>query len=225
MKKIILSTLCLFLSFGMNAQEEKEKKDYRHAVGVGFGTGLAIDYSFKLNESISFTARYNKFDNELKDFKQEIDGQNMLIDITPDFQSFDVCVSYHPFKNAFRLIAGYGSFQSSDLTVSAVFAETITIGDVEFEAEDIGLLTIGMIWKKSLPYAGIGFGRAVPKNKRLGFGVEFGSYFASSPEVTLATTGLIEPTGSEDQRQLLEDSFASMKYLPYIQLRLSYAIF
>ena len=208
----------------MIAQEE-EKKEYKHAIGIGAGTGLAVDYSYKLNEYFYVTARYNIFDYEHNGLEQEIDGQNMLIDVTTDFSGFDVCVSVHPFKNAFRIIAGYGSFQSTDLTIASVFADKITIGDVDFEAEEIGLLNIGMTWDKQAPYVGLGFGRAVPKNKRIGFGVEFGSYFASSPEVTLETSGLIEPTGNADQEQLLNESFDTMKYLPYIQLRLSYAIF
>lgn len=225
MKKIMLSAFCLLLSIGAIAQEDEEKKEknYRHAIGISAGTGFSIDYAFKLNEYFSISARYNKFDYTQEGLKQEIDGENVLIDVTTDYQGYDVALSIHPFKSGLRLIAGYGKFQATDLTVSAAFAESLFIGDVEFTSDDIGLITIVSTWEKQLPYAGIGFGRTIPKNKRLNFGVELGAYFAGEPEVDLRATGILENTA--DQEALLQESFNELKYLPYLQFRLSYAIF
>jgi len=226
MKQITLIFLYLFLSFGMFAQENqetKEKKNYRHAIGISAGTGYSINYAFKVNEYFSLNARYNNFKYKHDRIKQELDGENVLIDIETDYQGFDIALSINPFKSGFRLIAGYGSFQSTDLTISTVFAESLFIGDVEFTSDDIGIVTIVSTWQQQLPYAGIGFGRVVPKNKRLSFGVEFGTYFANSPEVSLQATGILENT--VDQEALLQESFNELTYLPYLQLRLSYAIF
>lgn len=225
MKKIILNTLCLFLSFGVFAQKEefKETKNYRHAIGIGAGTGLAVDYSFKLNETFYVSARYNIFEYGVKDLEQDIDGEAFLIDADVDFKGFDIALSIHPFKNAFKLVAGYGSFQASNLQVDAAFSESLFIGDVEFTTEDIGLLSITTTWKKQVPYAGIGFGRQVPKNKRLGFGIEVGTYFAGAPEVNLQATGILENTSTQESK--LQDAFGELSYLPYVQLRVSYAIF
>lgn len=223
MKKIILATFCLFLSLQMMAQEEKESKNFKHAIGISGGTGFGIDYSFKLNEYFSFTAKYNIFDYTYEDYVYEIDGEEFSIDATADFKGYDVCVNIAPFKGAFRLIAGYGTYSASNLTIAGTFTESVFIGDVEFTPEDgAGELNIGMTWKEQLPYAGIGFGRAVP-NKRVGFGLEIGTYFADSPEVSLQATGIIENTSS--QESLLQDAFSDMKYLPYLKFRLSVAIF
>ncbi|MEI6865442.1 hypothetical protein [Flavicella sp.] len=225
MSKIILSTLCLFLSLAMFAQEEesKEPKNNRHAIGIGIGTGLTFDYSYKINEMFYATARYNFFKYGVTDLEQEIDGEIFLVDAAVDFKGFDIAVSIHPFKSAFKIVAGYGSFQYSNLQVDAVFAESIFIGDVEFTTDDIGIISITSAWNKQAPYLGIGFGRAVPKNRRLGFGIEIGTYFAGSPDISLQASGILENTTS--QEDLLQEAFNELKYLPYLQLRVSYAIF
>ena len=110
--------------------------------------------------------------------------------------------------------------------LTVLFSNQLAYGQknelVEFNSDDIGELNITTVWKKTAPYAGIGFGRAVPKNKRLGFGLEIGTYFAGSPDVTLEATGLIEQT--KDQEALLQESFSELKFIPYISFRLSYSL-
>jgi hypothetical protein len=233
MKKTILSIFCLIFAMSAYSQEvesetepeteqEETRKNRRHAIGFSAGTGFAFDYSYKLNESFTVTARYNVLDYEVKELEQEVDGEELLIDATIDFKNIDVFFSYYPFKSSFRLIGGIGSFSNNTLNVVANFKNSVNIGDVEFNSDDIGELNITTVWKKTAPYAGIGFGRAVPKNKRLGFGLEIGTYFAGSPDVTLEATGLIEQT--KDQEALLQESFSELKFIPYISFRLSYSL-
>lgn len=229
MKKTILSIFCVIFAISAYSQEiepeteqEETRKNRRHAIGFSAGTGFAFDYSYKLNESFTVTARYNVLDYEVKELEQEIDGEELLIDATIDFKNIDVFFSYYPFKSGFRLIGGIGSFSNNSLNVVANFKNSVSIGDVEFNSDDIGELNITTVWKKTAPYAAIGFGRAVPKNKRLGFGLEIGTYFAGSPEVTLDATGLIEQT--KDQEALLQESFSELKFIPYVSFRLSYSL-
>lgn len=225
MKKTILNTLFLFLTLGVMAQETtEEKKNYRHAIGISAGTGLGVDYSFKLNDHFYLSASYHLFDYTYEDFAYEVDGENLLLDAQFDYQGIDLRLSIHPFKNGFRLVGGYGKFDRSDLLLTGSFENSVNIGDVEFTTDDIGILTIGLTWKQNLPYAGIGFGRPVPKNKRLGFGMEIGTYFAGPGTVNLQATGIIEDTAT--QQQLLQDSLGDeLTYLPYLTFRLAYSIF
>lgn len=227
MKKKILTLFLAIVTISAYSQEEEaeqtvEKKNRRHAIGVSAGTGVAFDYSFKLNESFSVTARYNTLSYKVEELEQEIDGEDLLIDAEIDFKNIDVFFSYYPFKSGFRLIGGVGSFSNNDVNVVATFKNSVNIGDVEFNSADIGVLDIKTKWKKIAPYAGIGFGRAIPKNKRLGFGLEIGTYFAGAPDVSLEATGLIEQTS--DQEALLQESFSELKFIPYVSFRLSYSI-
>jgi hypothetical protein len=108
----------------------------------------------------------------------------------------------------------------ADKNVKTTFKENITVGDIEFTSEDSGSLNVDVNWSKVAPYLGLGFGRAVP-NKRWGFAADFGTYFSSSPEITLDATGIIER--SKDQEALLNESFKSFKFIPYASLRVSYS--
>lgn len=236
MKKIILGALCLFLSFAMMAQETSDeneqtetttqdevKKERKHAIGISGGTGgFGADYSYKLNKSFTVTARFNKLSYTAEDVEQEIDGEDLLFDADLNFQSIDLVISYYPFKSGFRIIGGIGSFSNNELNIVAEFTESVNIGDVPFTTDEVGVISIGNKWKKTAPYLGIGFGRAIPKNKRLGFGLEMGTYFAGSPDVTLDATGIIEQTAT--QQPLVQESLSELKYLPYIMFRLSYSI-
>lgn len=227
MKKQILTLFCFAISLtAMQAQmEEKEETTSKYrklAIGVSGGTGFGADLSYKFNDNLSVTARYNVLDYKAEDIEQEIDGNDVLIDANVDFKTMDLIFHYYPFKTAFNLAAGVGYFSNKELTINLSFAESIFIGDVEFTPEnDIGQLIIQSEWKEIAPYVGIGFGRAVP-NKRLGFGFEAGTYLAGSPKVTLDATGLIE--GTKDQEPLVQESFSEFKFIPYITFRLSYSL-
>lgn len=225
MRKIITTILLSMLICGSQyAQEEMEKdslKVRKNAFGVSLGTGYGFSYSRTwIQNKLYLTASYNALPYSIEDFEQEINGEDMLADAKLDFQNFDVKLSYHPFANAFKLVGGIGFFSSNNINVFATFKNNITVGEVVFNAEDSGNLDINFDWSRTTPFLGFGFGRAVP-NKRLGFAVDFGTYFSSSPEITLDATGIIEQT--QDQEALLNESFESFKFIPYASFKLSYS--
>lgn len=220
MKKIILSALCLIVSITLTAQDNG-KENNKQAVGLSIGTEFGIDYSYKLNEKVSLTARYNFLNYSQDDIKEKIDGKSLVFDGSLDIQNFDVVASYYPFGTSFKVVGGFGYFIKSDIEIEATFEESVFIGDVEFTSNDVGVITIKNNWNKIAPYLGVGFGRAVP-NKRFGFGVELGTYFAGSPDVEVSATGIVEQTSS--QQPLVQEAFDDYKFLPYVSFRLSYSL-
>ena len=220
MKKLIAITI-LGLLFYSNAQSQEKIKERKNAIGISAGTGIGFDYSRTWKENkLYLTASYNAFVYSIDGIEQEISGEDLISDTEIDFKNFDIKLSYHPFSNAFKLVGGLGFFSSSNINVLTTFKDNITIGEVEFTAADSGEIDMDFNWGKTAPYLGIGFGRAVP-NKRFGFAVDFGTYFSSSPEITLDATGIIEET--KDQEALLNESFESFKFIPYASFRLSYS--
>jgi hypothetical protein len=225
MKKIIMTLLLSVLIYGNQYAQDETTQDSpkvrKNAIGFSFGTGIGFDYSRTLKEDkLYLTASYNTLVYTIDGIEQEISGEDLLVDTSIDFSNIDIKLSYHPFSNAFKLVGGLGFFSSNNLNVFATFKDNITVGDVEFNAEDSGNLEIDFNWTKTAPYLGLGFGRAVA-NKRLGFSFDFGTYFSSSPEITLDATGIIEQT--QDQETLLNESFESFKFIPYGSFRLSYS--
>tara|TARA_R110002126_G_scaffold291189_4_gene450857 strand:+ start:20242 stop:20922 length:681 start_codon:yes stop_codon:yes gene_type:complete len=225
MKKFITTIMLSMLVYGSQYAQEEVVTDSikvrKNAIGVSFGTGFGFDYSRSLKkDKLYVTASFNTFALSFDGIEQEINGEDMLADTSLDFQNFDVKLSYHPFSNAFKLVGGIGFFSSSNINATATFKNNITVGEVVFNAEDSGNLDLDFNWSSTAPYLGLGFGRAVA-NKRLGFAVDFGTYFSSSPEITLNATGIIEQT--QDQEALLNESFESFKFIPYASFRLSYS--
>jgi|SaaInlStandDraft_1057018.scaffolds.fasta_scaffold21249_4 hypothetical protein len=225
MKKHSILLFLLTLSIGMTAQKTQEQaastSSNQHAIGIGAGSGFALDYSYKINNRLSISSRFNMLAYSVEELEQEVDGQNVLIDATVDFKNIDIVFSYYPFNTAFRLIGGVGYFTDNSLNMNLSFDEKVTIGEVEFTPDQVGEITIDNKWQQVAPYAGIAFGRAVP-NSKFGFAVELGTYFSGAPEVSLDATGIIENT--KNQETLLQDSFSELKYRPYLSLRLSYSI-
>jgi hypothetical protein len=238
MKKLFIITILNLFFFGsICAQETIEEKEIteekeiieekeisverKNAIGFSGGTGFGIDYARMLkSDKLYVTAGFNALLFSIDAIEQEVSGENLLIDTELDFKNFEIKLSYHPFANAFKLVGGIGVFSSSNTNLKTTFKENITVGDVEFTSEDSGSLNVDVNWSKVAPYLGLGFGRAVP-NKRWGFAVDFGTYFSSSPEITLDATGIIER--SKDQEALLNESFKSFKFIPYASLRVSYS--
>lgn len=225
MKKTIITLLLGILIFGNQyAQDEMitdSIKTNKNAIGFSFGTGFGIDYSRTWKkDKLYISASYNAFVFSIDGIEQELSGEELTSDTSLNFKNLDLKLSYHPFSNAFKLVGGMGFFSSNNINVLTTFKNNITVGEVEFNAEDSGNLDINFNWSKAAPYLGLGFGRAV-SNKRLGFSFDFGTYFSSSPEVTLDATGIIEQTA--DQEALLNESFESFKFIPYGSFRLSYS--
>lgn len=222
-KKILLIVLSVF-SLNLIAQENDEKtiESYnKNAIGLSAGLGFGIDYARTLKHNKLYASvSYNVFVMSLNGIEQEVSGEELIIDSNIDFQNVDLRINYHPFSNAFKLVGGLGYFTSSNVNVKTTFKNDITIGDVTFNTNDSGNLNIDANWTEIAPYLGIGFGRLV-SNKKFGFSFDFGSYFSSSPEITLDATGIIEQT--EDQEALLNESFTSFKFIPYASFRVSYA--
>lgn len=220
MKKTVL-LLSVFLVTNLLCAQETETKERHHALGLSAGTGFGGDYSYKLNDYFSVSARYNMLNYKAEDIEQELDGEEILINAEVDFKNIDLVFSIYPFKSSFKIVAGAAYFLSSELSVTTSFAESVFIGDVEFTPENgAGNLIITTDFGQVAPYAAIGFGRAVP-NKRFGFGVEAGAYYAGAPTVTLDATGVIENT--VDQEPLVQEAFSEFKFIPYLTVRLAYS--
>lgn len=216
-KKILLLFLAV-TTFSTFAQKEK-----KNALAIDAGLpGFGIEYARKVSKSLTARARYNFF--SLKDRAIEnidLGGTNVLATINAESNIIDLLIDYQPFKrSSFKLVAGIGIINKLEASALIEYDEQVTFGDVVLTKDDFGSLNMGFAWEGSAPYIGMGFGRAVPK-KGLGFAIEFGSYFASSPTITLEATKLLQPTA--DQKEDVEATFETWKYIPQLKFRLSYA--
>jgi hypothetical protein len=176
--------------------------------------GIGIEYAYNFNRHLNGRIRANLL--VLSGFEQEMElnGTPTIIVADVDVFNTDFLLEYLPFsKSSFKLVAGGSLIINGSGSVNIIYNDVIQYGDLEFSNEEVGDLTIGV------DYAGLGFGRAVPK-KRVGFGIELGTYYAGSPDVSLAATNMLAPTATEEEAQL-QSNLSDYKWFPFINLRLA----
>lgn len=226
MKKIITTIMFSVLIFGSQyAQEEGNDsiKVRKNAIGFSLGLpGFGFDYARKLSPKLSAKFRYNSFKVDEYDAGEiDVNGNMVNGSISVQVNTIDFLVEFLPFKNSsFKLVGGLGIINKMNIDIFMVYDNAVTFGNVVLDKEDYGDVNLGFNWDSSVaPYLGLGFGRAVP-NSRFGFGIEAGSYFTSSPVMTLEATKLLAPTA--DQIEEVNETFKTWKYIPLIQFRLVY---
>jgi len=128
---------------------------------------------------------------------------------------------YHPFKNGFKLSFG-GSYLINKYNAKGYLGDTLFPADIYITPEQFGNLSTEITIQKIVPYVGIGFGRAVPK-KRVNFGLEIGAYYVGTPNISLKTTGMLEPSQS-NEAQFKKDAEKYGSILPQLTMHLNFKI-
>lgn len=201
MKQIFknLSIVALILTSAISfAQEEEvtiESNDSKkNAVAVNFGLpGYGVSYARKFNEALSLRGRLSFFSFDVDRKNLDLSGRD--VDLVGEFKynTFDLLLDYYPFKtnSSLKLVAGISYLY--DAKFDAVIKPS---GDVKFGQIVInnpGDITAGADWSGVTPYVGLGFGRAIPKNK-FGFGFDLGAHFTGKPEPHFGASGILTPT-------------------------------
>lgn len=221
---IFLLFMSLFVSVNLHAQEESPESTTnnsgKYAIGIHGGSpGGGIDFARKINDHFMLRLQGNYLKYALNDLEVEADGTNVLIDANVDFFNTDLLLDIHPFKaSSFKFVIGAGYFINQEISMSVKFSETLFINDIEFTPDEVGTVGISNQWQPFAAYGGMGFGRAVPK-KRIGFGIDIGTYYMGEPQPEIIATGMLEDT--KNQEQQLADDMSEYRWLPVFKFRIS----
>lgn len=200
--------------------KEIEKKESAFAISVG-SPGSGLEYARNFSSKLSAKVAWNFF--SIEDFKQEnINLSGSTVDVSADLKTsiIDLGIEYLPFKNSsFKLTGGLGILSNVRAGGVLTYTEEVVVGTVVISKKDVGEIVADVTWSGIAPYIGVGFGRAVPKEK-IEFGIELGTYFASSPNVNLTASQLLAPTAS--QQEYLQESLEGYKFIPRIQFKTAY---
>jgi len=221
-KNYLLLTFLICICFEGISQEDENFKEKKNAIAISFGSpGLGLEYARKLSPKLSGKIVWQTF--SLNDYEQKgIEIKDDVVDLNADLNVsiVDLGIEYTPFKNSsFKLTTGLGFLSNVNVNSVVTYTEDIVVGTVTVDKKDVGEIIADVTWSGVAPYIGVGFGRAIPK-KRFGFGIEFGTYFASAPNVDLTASNLLAPTASQEEN--LQESLESFKFIPRIQIRLAY---
>lgn len=222
-KIIILSLILSFFALPkLNAQDE-----FSRGFGIAIKAsteGFGGDAVYYFHKRMSVRLGFEQFSlNKNFDFEEE----SINYDATVNYKtgSVSLLLNYNLLKYLF-VSAGAG-WNMFDAVVDGKAADYLQFGDIQIPKEKIGTFNFSINpTVKISPYAGIGFGRTLGLNKKVGFAFELGGFYQGSPDITIASTGLLSPTSNPDQQHeaRLEKQISQYTIYPVLKMSLSYRI-
>lgn len=206
------------------AVKEQLKLNYKHAVGLSIGGGIALEYAYALNKNFSFGARANYLPVNFtlqKEFKGDVFDMNFNVNWF-HFDLFSEHVIFNLFKKLpVKVIGGFSYAVKNEQSVTWEYTESIEVGEFKLTPDDLGQLEITPQWNNFRPYLGFGLGKRVDRKKNLSVCAELGAYYAGAPTVSIQATELLEGNTVEHS-EVLENNFKPYQFLPYGFITLFY---
>lgn len=228
-------------------------KHWAIGLGVGT-TGISVDLATTLNQHLQFRAGMEFFPEAAKyntdmemtavgrptvPFPEQIGVEGKLT-----MRNLSALIDLYPSKHSsfhFTVGAGFGKEELVEGVNTDHFNELIAVhkynmatstqnqigvemGDYLLTPDAEGKVYAAVRAQKVKPYAGIGFGRAVPKKNRLGFMFELGCYYLGEPKVFCNDHQLTKGDIGGDGEELL-DIISKIPVYPVLKFRLCGRIF
>lgn len=214
-----------------NNASSNKSSSFGLAVGISASTnGLGGNLTASLNDKFALRLGYEALDLSFSNAFVYNQG-DFNFDVSPAFKAggLSAIFDWYLLKSLY-LSAG---IMVTDFHLSAkiMSADPITIGEIEYSPDDMGEMNIAVgPLNKIAPYAGIGFGRNISRDKRLAMSFELGAYHTGSYVVDLSGTKLFEANGDPANQQSITNLNETLKGIswsgiyPVIKLGVSYRI-
>jgi len=184
---------------------------------LGLGGELSVNVLTDLNCRFGATVLDVGFDSQVADIDYDFDL---------DLQAFPLMVDWYPFDDAFHISAGI-ILNETDIGLDAEYAGLVTIGNVTYPGNQVGILSGDLSFDPVAPYIGIGWGNAFGSRRRWGFMTDFGVAFIGSPDVSLTATGPLAVAADPAflanlarEQEDLEDDLSDFKVYPVLSVSL-----
>jgi hypothetical protein len=174
--------------------------------------GLGAELSYRPSDRVGVRGGFNYFQ-----LTRESDVQGIAYRVTPHLENGTVILDFFPLGGSFHLSGGL-LFNHNEGRLVARLTEDVVIGNDTYTPSQVGSLTGIVDFKKTAPYAGIGFSG----QGRVSFLFDLGVGFTGTPRANL--TGTTNLTGQakaqfdadilSEQVQLRAD-IADKSYLKY----------
>lgn len=221
---LFLLFLCLIssIAFSQNiatTNPPKAKSTSKLGLSLNLGTTPGIDLAYGISPNVTARLGFSYFKYNVNTTTNASEEEVKLggdADIAMAGLSFE----YFPFKkSSFKLFGGASYIDKGKVSVVVTPTGTYTFGSTTFSPDEIGNVKFSVDYGKNIaPFAGIGFGRTIPKS-RIGFGFELGTYYTKTPVVTL--TGEKRLSSMSEQQAKVQENMKDWKYWPVINLRLA----
>ena len=200
---------------------------FKPGIGVGLKAstnGLGGDVIFNFHKRMDVRLGFETM-GFATNVPFEEQGINYSADVKVKTGSISLLYDFYVLNHVFLTAgAGYNLFR---VNADGHATGPLKFGDLTIPPESIGTFNFQVDPSMKIsPYLGLGFGRTLGLKKRVGFAFELGGYYQGSPAITIATSGLLEPTSNPDQGQAarLEGQINQYAIYPVLKLSLSYKI-
>ncbi len=197
------------------------------SVSVNIGTtGPGLFYNRLLSRSNRLTLRVGGQYFAYRKLIRVKAATDSYIQIKPDLTIgiAQANLKWHPFsRGSFFVTAGVGYTWHPDIRFVITAENKLNLDGLELTPESVGTVNLGLRWHPIVGYLGWGFGRSTPI-KRLGIGFEMGVFYLGKPSVHLDYEGFLETTTIDEQVPIVERNLSNYRYLPTINLTLSYRL-
>jgi len=197
------------------------------AVGInggttGIGGEVTASISSKLNARVGFNTFSYSLSGAYNDNEPGLDYNANLKD-----NNFSALVDYYPANRGFKLTAGF-YYYNFEVNGTAKANQSYTLNEGQpnektFSPDRLGGLGVNVSYpNKLMPYAGLGFGNPVAAKGRLKLNVQLGVLYSGAPNISMSGNGLI--SGTTDQASAFQQGLNEFKWLPVINLGVSYKV-
>jgi len=230
MKKLFILPLVLALlaTTAINAQDNSSKK-IGLAVGASASTnGLGFNVIAALSRSLSVRVGYESLAYTMAE--PLVYGiEDIDFNITPNIKTGGITANVDLYLLKGFYLTGGVVQTTFDMGVNLIPKEPMKIGEIEYQPQDIGELTVSILPERKLsPYAGLGFGRTISRDKKLAMNFELGAYHMGSYVIGMSGTGLLQGNSDNESVKSINTVLSDFSWsgiYPVVKLGLSFRIF
>lgn len=210
MKKLTL----LMASFMVAALPATASAEF--GIAAKFGTlGFGAEANIRVGDYFSFSAGGNYFT-----YGFDMTADDVKYDADLGLKSGALLANLHPTAGGFRITAGL-LFNGNNVNITAEPTGTVSIGDTEYTAAQLGKIEGTVDFNNVAPYLGLGLGY-IP-DSRWGLIADFGVVFQGTPKVDISASGPVTviPGFNEDleeEEAEIQNELDSFRYYPVVAL-------
>lgn len=234
MKKFLISLILYLSLININIHAQENKLGYFNSFSIGANvgtTGWGIDIATPIGQHLSLRAGFTimpnfNYSDNVDAFGDSNNETSMEIEGSMGRNAGEVLLNLYPSKRKIVFITGGFVFGGDKLLkikghsdeLANLGNANIQIADYSIPVDKNGNVSGGIKVSSFRPYIGLGLGRIVPKNKRIGFLFEFGLQFHKFPEVYTEYESIeIVETETDDN---FSDLLSQMTVYPVLRFRL-----
>lgn len=229
MKKI-LCIIALVYGGMLSAQNDIEKAPSTIGVAVGASAstnGLGVQAAVSVANFLALRVTYETIDQTFENaFQYSI--SDVPLNISPTWKTGGIGAMVDLYLQRDFYITGGFIQTNMDLSARMLPAESMQIGDIIWEPQDIGELQVNIRpLKKLAPYAGIGYGRNIARKSGISLNFELGAYFMDSYVLDVQGTKMFEGNSENESINRLNETLSTFDWsgiFPVVKIGISYRI-